>query len=302
MRSLLAPCLLVVAILLTIPGVGRAQVNEDEKSAVRRSLEAFVDSFNKADAKAVAGMVTDRFEFIDDSGVTLQGKAEFEGMLGKYFAKNKDAKLHLTLDGVRVVSKEVALEDAESTITVPEKKAQTTRRVNIVFAKADGLWKLASIREFPEIAVPVSASERLKDLEFLVGDWIEESADAVVETTVSWAKDKKHLKLVFAVKTKGQTTLKGTQRIAVDPLTDQIKGWTFDSEGGYANSIWAKGADHWIVRASGVSSEGDGAGATHVIKLLAKDRIEWKSMHRVIGSDVVPDRTVVLVRKPAAPK
>ena len=96
----------------------------------------------------------------------------------------------------------------------------------------------------------------------------------------------------------GKELLTGTQRITVDPLTGTVKGWSFDSAGGYGESTWTKNGDSWLVRGTGVTSDGDVAAATYLIKPLAKDRIELKTMHKVVGDTVEADSTAILVRKP----
>ena len=62
------------------------------------------------------------------------------------------------------------------------------------------------------------------------------------------------------------------------------------------------GGYEWIVRASGVTSDGDTSGATYVIKPLSQDKIELKTMHKVVGDTVEGDSTSILVRKAGSKK
>jgi hypothetical protein len=118
-----------------------------------------------------------------------------------------------------------------------------------------------------------------------------------VNTTVKWSADKSHLVREFSVLQQGKELLTGTQRIAVDPLTGSVKGWSFDSAGGYGESTWTKNGDQWLIRGTAVTPDGDAAAATYILKPLTKDRLELKTMHKVVGDTVEADATSILVRK-----
>lgn len=279
-----------------------AQPKGDERAAPHAALEAFVAAFNDNDAKKATGALTATAEYIDDDGNRVEGTAAIGELLAKYFAANKGAKLQIVPEGPRTVAPGVAVEDAEAVVTVPDKKAQSARRVTIVYARDGAGWKVASYREYPEEPQVVPAAERLKELEWLVGEWADEGGDALVTNSVRFAADRAQLIREFAVTRDGEEVLKGTQWIGVDPLTGNIKGWSFDTAGGRSESTWTPSGEGWVVRATGVTSDGDESGATYLIKRLSKDRIEIKSVHKVVGNTVEADSTALMVRKAPAPK
>jgi uncharacterized protein (TIGR02246 family) len=304
--------LFVVALGLLVAGVwfGRGIVdgavqekaaNEEEK-AIRRSMEEFVNAFNVGDAKALGGAFTVDAEYVDDEGNGVRTRAAITKLFEEFLTKNKGAKLQLTLDGLRLVAPNVALEDGESVVTVPDKGTQSARRYAMTLVKQDGKWLLGSVREFPETDLSGSDQERLKELEWMIGDWIDEGGDAVVLTSARWSEDKRYLLRDFTVKVQGKDAMKGTQRIGVDPLTGQIRAWVFDTAGGHGEAAWFKNGEGWLVKATGVSSDGDPSSATYVLTPQGKDRIQMKAMHRVVGETVEPDLEVTLVRKPPQPK
>ena len=57
----------------------------------------------------------------------------------------------------------------------------------------------------------------------------------------------------------------------------------------------------WLIRSTGVTSEGDEFSGTYIFKQLSKDRIEVKVMHKVVGDTVEADTTAIMVRKASLP-
>lgn len=268
-----------------------------EDAVIYKTLESFVAAFNANDAKALAANLAPDVEYIDEGSNHLVGAKQIEQVLTSYFKDHKGAQLQVTPGGIRVVAPGVALEDAEAVITVPESGTQTARRITLLYVRSDNHWKIASYREYPDAEDDPVDNEPLKSLAFLVGDWVDDGPDSKVSTTFTMAKDGSHIQREFTVVQSGEETLKGTQRIAVDPLTGSIKGWTFDSANGHGESIWTPNGDSWLIRGTGVTQDGEVASATYIFKPIGADRIEIKTMHKVVGNQVEPDATCVLVRK-----
>ena len=165
------------------PAPAAPQVKADDakpgpdEAEVHKALEAFVAAFNDNDAAKMAATLTATAEYIDDDSNRIEGSKAIGELLGKFFAANKGAKLQITPEGTRTVAPGVAIEDGESVITIPDKQTQSVRKFTIVYTKADGAWKIASIRSTRRTEL-VSAAERLKDLDFLIGEWVDEGGDS----------------------------------------------------------------------------------------------------------------------------
>jgi hypothetical protein len=167
--------------------------------------------------------------------------------------------------------------------------------------KQDGTWRCACVREGHDHSL--SPHERLKPLEWLAGDWVDESGDAVVHAHADWSKDKNFLLREFTVHVRGNPEMSVTERIGWDPLTRQIKSWVFDSEGGHGEGLWAREADRWVIRSTGVTPEGRVAAATHVITRKNDHEYRWASLDRIIAGHLVPGKEeYVMVRRPPAPQ
>jgi hypothetical protein len=71
----------------------------------------------------------------------------------------------------------------------PEKVVEKTR-YSVAYVKRDGKWLRDSIHDeaIPEVAHEPTPGERLKELEWLVGEWVAENDEAEVRMSCVWAE------------------------------------------------------------------------------------------------------------------
>jgi hypothetical protein len=206
-----------------------------------------------------------------------------------------------TVETISFLDPGVARVTGRTQVTSHEGSAPVGGRYAGIYIKRDGRWLLASVREIPD--KELAPHEHLKELEWLVGDWVEETEEAVVTTSVAWSDNGNFLLRSFDVRVKGKPALSGTQRIGWDPLTRQLKSWVFDSNGGYGEGLWMRQGDQWVIKAKGVRPDGRVATATQVLTYVNKDSLRWKSIDRTLGSEISQDiDEIVMVRKPPQPK
>ena len=169
-------------------------------------------------------------------------------------------------------------------------------RYSVIYARSDGRWLHARIRdESPSRSAP---HERLKELEWMLGEWVNESDDANVFTTCKWSNDGNFLLRDFDVKIEGQVALSGTQRIGWDPQAKQIRSWIFDTASGFGGAMWTPVADAWVCKVTGVQSDGTSASATRTLVRQGQDRVIWHATDRLDGNEQLPDLSVTMVHKP----
>ena len=96
--------------------------------------------------------------------------------------------------------------------------------------------EMISVRTMSEEVV--SNYEFLRQLKFMVGEWVDEDPDSVVESKVYFDEEKNFLIHDFNVRRGRSVVQKGTQRIGWDPQAKRIRGWVFDSQGGFGESSW----------------------------------------------------------------
>ena len=228
----------------------------------------------------------------------VEGRAAVRAKYAASFADNPGTTIIIRVDALRFLGSETALEVGHTTITPPAGGgAAETTRFTAVYVKQGGQWRQAAVRD--EVAHDITPHERLKELEWLLGDWVNESQDAIVATTCTWAKAGNFLEREFTMKTAGRPVLSGTQRIGWDPLKRQFKTWIFDSEGGHGEGYFTRTGNQWVVKLEGVNQYGQPVSSTNVITRLGKDRLGWQSSALTVGGSAVPGvDEFVAVRKP----
>jgi uncharacterized protein (TIGR02246 family) len=276
------------------PPVGRG----DDEKAINALLDTFVRAFNAGNAEATAATYTDTAVVVDERGERVEGRAAIRDQYAASFAGNPGSTIAIRIDALRFLGPETALEEGHTTITpAAGAGAPEITRFTAVYVKQGGQWRQAAVRD--ELAHDLTPHDRLKELDWLVGDWVNESQAAVVSTSCRWAKGGNFLNREFTMKTEGRDVLSGTQRIGWDPLKRQFKTWIFDSEGGHGEGYFTHTGNQWVVKVEGVGREGQPVTATNIITRLGKDRMSWQSTERTVGGSAVPGiDEFTIVRKP----
>jgi uncharacterized protein (TIGR02246 family) len=267
-----------------------------EEDAIRAAVDSYVDAYNRGDAKAVASHWSESGNWISPSGQQFEGREAIEKEMESLFAENKGVRIEVIDPSIRLVSSDVAMEEGTVRVIRPAEPPSDSTYLAI-HVKKDGQWKLDSVRETEVPDVP-AASPQLQDLAWLVGEWIDESPDATIESNVTWTKNKTFLSYAFKTSVPGMDDLEGTQVIGWDPAAGTIRSWMFDSDGGFGEGIWSKKDDSWIVKFSQVLPDGRKASATNIYTLIDANTFTWKSIGRKVDSEFLPNiDEVKVVRK-----
>jgi uncharacterized protein (TIGR02246 family) len=279
------------------PGAGGG----DEKG-VRDAFAAYLQAFRAKDAAAVAGTFTPEGALIDSDGTATRGRAAIQQQYAESFTASPTLKVESALESVRFLTPDVAQGEGTAKLKGDD-TPPTSSRFNALAVKKDGKWQIAELRDYPGPDEDIHPSERLTELVWLIGDWVDESAGTKVASNIRWGDGKAFLVRTYSARTGDQPATSGLMIIAWDPQTGQIKSWTFDSEGGRGDGLWTRtGNDQWVVKAQGVLLDGTATSATQTITRVNRDALKFSSTDRVVGDEFAPDiDEIVLVRKPPAP-
>ncbi len=277
-----------------------ARENSAGRQAVEAAIRDFANAFNAHDLQAVAAQYTTAAEITDQAGRVTRGQTAIHDAFAKVFKDVPGLKMHLDVQSIRFLSSELAVEDGISTMTSGPTAAAHHDRYTVTHVKQDGKWLIAGARDWAP--TPLSASEQLQQLDWLVGEWVDENGSTLVHTNYHWSEDKRYLLSKYSVHRAGQPAVEGMQRVGWDPHLKQLHSWTFDSVGGFSEGLWTRAGEQWIVKLTGVVADGRVRSATNTLTRLGPDHASFQSRDRVTGGEVQPDlEPVPIVRKPPQP-
>jgi uncharacterized protein (TIGR02246 family) len=298
----------VTAIALVALGVQRSGLGQDrggspEAKAVGELVDAFVKAYNAKDARAIASQFAEDGRIVGPDGSVAEGRPAIERRYREAFEDDPDARIAVTSESIRLLAPDVALEEGRAAIRSGNAdSAAKAGRYHALYVRRDGRWLQSSVYDLPGEAAKAGPADHLKELEWLVGEWIDEGDAAVVQTTCRWDSTRAFLIRDFELKLAGRGVLSGTQRIGWDPSTEQFRSWVFDSEGGFSEGRWTRDGERWVIKNEGVVPDGRVVTATNSVTRENNDRIRWSTADRTLGGRALEDDAeVILVRKPPKP-
>jgi uncharacterized protein (TIGR02246 family) len=271
--------------------------NQDAR-AIGDVLGLFIGAYNAKNATALGDLFTRDAEIEDDDGEVTRGRDAIVARFAKMFGDGQSGTLSVTTNSLRFLTKDLAIEEGTALLSGGGGAPPQTNRYSLIYARQDGRWLHARIRD--EQPDEVSPREQLRQLEWMLGEWVNEGDDGIVKTHCKRSDHGNFLIRGFDVKVEGRISLSGTQRIGWDAQRKQFRMWVFDDRGGFAEGLMSRDGERWISRASGVRPDGQPVTVTTVFSPLGKDRILWEILERTVGGEVVPgtDRFYLVRRAP----
>ncbi len=267
-----------------------------DEAAIRKAVDAYVAAFNKADARALAAMWAP--EAVYSNPITheeVTGREAIEKQFAGIFADAKGAKLESTTLTIEFVSPNVAIEQGVAKVIVPDQSAEESR-YSAVYVKSSGEWLLDRVTEESVPAVS-SNYEKLKDLEWMVGRWIDEDDEITVVTECSWTRNNNFLVRSFTVQVSDTIDMSGIQIIGWDPVAKKIRSWVFDSDGGFGQATWTRKGDQWFVQQSGVLADGRQSSSVNIIRYVDEKTCTIQSVDRTVNDELLPNVPEVRIAK-----
>ena len=291
----------VTVLVVVFSSIWAADVIADppaDEAAIRQAVESYVAAFNAGDAKQLAQLWSPEAVYTNPlSGEQAVGREAIEQQFTDIFAESKEARLTAKTHSVSFVSPNVAVEQGTASVVRPGQEPEQTT-YSAVYVKRDGHWLLDRVTE-EEVPVVVSNYEHLKDLEWMVGTWLDQDEQVSISTHCHWTKNKNFLVRSFSVVVRDRVDMAGMQIVGWDPVAKRIRSWVFDSDGGFGEGMWTKRGDSWYVHVVGTTAEGTKSSATNVITYVDDDTFTWQSLNREAGGELLPNvGEAVVVRQP----
>ena len=283
-------------ILLIGPSLRADEGNPQEEKALQKRGEAFIAAFNKGDAKAVAGFWSPDGDYIDLAGKHLKGRKAIEDSFAKLFESEKGAKLQINPTSIRFVTPELAIEDGITEVVPAADGPSSAARYTVVHVKKDGEWFLASVRD-AEVHPPTNF-EHLRDLNWLIGEWVDEDVKGpVASVTYEWTDNQNWITSSLVTSIKDVELSGRTQWIGWDASKKQIRSWSFDSTGGFGEGVWAKEGKKLTIKTNATLPDGKKITATSLITKVDDDHVTWQVTSRTLDGKAQDDMPTVKMKR-----
>jgi uncharacterized protein (TIGR02246 family) len=270
-----------------------------DQAIVKSTSQSYVDAFNRGDAAAIAQLWAPDGEYVAPEGDSIQGQAAITAMYEALFKEAKGITLKVTPTDMRFEGPDKAVERGTAVVTRPGTEPQETHYI-LTQVKRDGQWKVSRVSEAVDTTV-VSVYEHLKELEWLIGQWVDKDEQADIETTNEWTENKCFISSSFTAKPANGIGFSGTMVIGWDPVDQVIKSWVFDSRGAFGQGVWKRDGNQWTVTMATTLSTGEQATAVNTYKYVDNNTFVWSSTSREIDGEPLPSiAEVTIVRKTAA--
>ena len=273
-----------------------------ERQGVLSLLTQLETSFNEGDAKGAAACWTENGDFVGPGGARADGREAIEKGFVEAFAARKGSKLQVRILNFRLVNESLALVDAfpEIKSAAADSPALAARTATMVLVKQNGRWLIESAHETSGHVA--AGANRLKELEWLVGDWASETSQAgmSLRTACDWTANQAFLIRKFKIEGKDAFLHGGTEVVGWDPRANRIRSWTFDADGSFGENVWVHDGDRWLIKYAGTLVDGSEVSATHVLTKVDAQTGTLQSKDRVVNGERQPDVPEVTIKRQVA--
>lgn len=284
-------CLLLLVCFFTLNAE-----DAEQKAIIEKKMEAYTNTYNIQDAKGLADFWEEDGQFIHPkTGQVIKGKKAIEDFFTSRFQTDKDMKLEVKISRVTIT-------DQDAIATGLFHVIQADQPVREIAFKAyleqhNGNWLLDEIRQVDIAEVP-DHYQHLKELEWLIGDWIDADEDAEIHISYSWDRSKNFISKKFSLATEGKLELEGTQMIGWDPIQETIRSWFFDTDGTFGEATWTRKEKNWVVTNKQTLADGTQGSSIHIYTPINAESYSWAAYSREVGGQILPDiAPIIIVRK-----
>jgi len=292
-----------IALITCLAGTALAQEKDKKKAAqlspeqraIQKNAEAFVNAFNKGDAKAVAALWTAGGHMSVNGEVIAEGRDAIEKAYAEFFKENEGVQISVTIDSIRLLGPNLAIEKGASQITSGDEAPRVVDAYTLVHVKQGKEWLTATADVVEQQVVP--EFDWKEELSFLEGKWTTKAKGWSVETSVEWVANDNFLRRKFTVENEEEGKRSGIQIIGWDPAVGAVTSWVFGADGGHGRGWWTQDGDNWVIESEGTTADGEIIRATNVITLLGKDAFRWQSTDRSIDAVAIDNTDSILVTR-----
>ena len=268
-------------------------------AVIKQVTDALLTAYIAGDATNFAGCFTVEGEYIDAKGTVFHGRKAIEDEFTAFFRETPDTTIEIASNTTRSIATGVIASDCTTAFKRTATSQAVPGRCQLVASHEGDKWLIASLRETETGSSKPSHHAQVSQLDWMIGEWIGEGPRSHVHFSCRWDEGGNYLLRDFTVQAAGANPLSGTQRIGYDPISGHLKMWVFDKAGGYSDGDFTRDGDTWVLRTSGVTSDGRIASTTNVYSKIDDHRISSELIERSTGGERIGHtEKITLVRKP----
>jgi uncharacterized protein (TIGR02246 family) len=268
----------------------------DGTAEIAAASQSYVAAYNARDvAKLVSHWAPKGIYISRTSGDQVVGREAMTEEFTAVFAAENLPTLAAITESIEFISPNVALERGTATVTHAEDDVVETD-YRVVYIKRDGAWLIDRVTE-DEIIVRPSHYDQLKDLEWLVGEWVDAGEGFTIDVTCKWTENQNYLSRTYTVSSEDGAASSGLQIIGWDAKQKLIRSWLFDSEGGFINGTWTKRDDRWVVQSVATLADGGTGSFTSVFRPTEDGNYTWQKINRVVEGSILPNIDEIIVQR-----
>ncbi|HEY2760622.1 MAG TPA: nuclear transport factor 2 family protein [Pirellulales bacterium] len=297
---------LSIALVLGISAIVSGQSpGSGEEAAVREAGKDYLLALQKGDLKALADFWTADGTWTDGSGKTVNmhdwlgkatsGERRSTGNSGNDTTIAGQRSIKVSDVVVRLIAPNVAEEEGNILSTTNDLGNGKGHYVAI-WVKQDKRWKLNTVHE---MHYGEETSSPLTSLDILAGQWSGTSNQSTIKVSTSWDATKKFMRREFSI-VSGAASLAGTQELGWDPVSRQIKSWTFFTDGSRGEGLWKMEGNVWMVASTRILSDGTTSSSTQVYEFPDRNTMSWKTIRGSVDGQPTDDFEIIFKRASTA--
>ncbi len=279
-----------LAVLLFFVATSKLRADQAaDEATIRNNVAEYVTAYNNHDAKTLATFWSPDAVYVNpETGDEAVGHDAIADQFAAVLKSLGDAKLVVDVKSIVFLSPTVAMERGTAQVVKKSEKEPKSSEYTAIHVKRDGKWLLDRVSE-EDSPVVFSNFERLKDLEWMIGDWVDQDDRSKVEMKCKWTKNQTFIMRQFAISISDRLDMSGIQLIGWDPSIGKIRSWVFDSDGGFGEATWAKKGNRWIINAAATMPDGRKTSAINILTMLDKNTFTWQSTGRELDGEILPN-------------
>jgi len=276
---------------------------DESQKPIVDSVQKYTEAFNKGDVALLQPFYAEDVRLTTVDGDVIEGRDAVLALCREGFEGNPGLKLRPDVRSVRLVGEHTAIESGFLSTTTTADPVENTIAYRVIHVKRDGTWLIFDIFETASADRETKEphAEKLAVLDFMVGDWVEETESATVEHHARWTTNHRFLLIDYMAETgEGKPGLVAEQRVGWDPRSRSIRSWVFETDGGHATAYWTPSTDgkSLTIKSEVVLADGRIVTGTTVCERVAEGRMEIRTYDRSADGETIDDAPVRhLVRK-----